>query len=489
MGMAVVLGLIAALGLALFPAVAGAKGKTKRDKNVTVMTRNLYLGSDLSDALAKGLALGTLSGRPDAYADAVGQVLQNVNATDFGKRAISLASEIKGNRPDLVGLQEAALWRIQIPTDATPLNPSSERATTVTFDFLQQLLDQLNRKAMTKKQCKKKHLSSKKCYRGYRLVISQDEFDFESFADFDHNNGPDGVTCDITDPSCSAPPASNWTFGNDDTGNEFGEPPAPFPGDANGDNGGATDVDCPDANPATGALYGNLGAWGGSLVNVCLFHGIDMDGRLTMRDAIIARKGAGVKTSNASNGHYDTYLQYSFAGIPVPVLRGFNQVDARVRGNRFHFVNTHLEAFDSLATGNPTNKGPMNRGQVRAAQAQQLISQALQSPGSVILVGDLNSNVPGEQSGDEAAYQGLLDNGFSERTSSPLSCCYQGQLLNNQSDTLTHQVDHIMTHTPGITLKRGFQTTTFANGLWSSDHAGVGAVLRFFGGKKHKKKK
>src|SRR5207248_355794 len=123
--------------------------------------------------------------------------------------------------------------------------------TTVTFDFLQQLLDRLNKKAMTKKQCKQKNLNAKKCFRGYRLVVSQDEFDFESFADFDNNPGPDGKTCDITDPpNCPGPPSDAWTWGNDDTGNEFGEPPPPFPGDANGDNGGVTDTDCPDANPA-----------------------------------------------------------------------------------------------------------------------------------------------------------------------------------------------------------------------------------------------
>lgn len=503
-GLAMLLGLVAALGLVLFPGSAAAKGK-KKNKNVTVMTRNLYLGSDLTQALVEGLKLGTPAGHPDTYANAVGQVLQNVNATDFGKRAISLSQEISKKRPDLVGLQEAALWRVQIPTDATPLNPNGGQADTVTFDFLQQLLDQLNKKAKSKAACRKQGISpsSPKCYRGYRLVVSQNEFDFESFADFDNNPGPDGKTCDITDvANCPNPGtgSDSWTWGNDDTGNEFGEPPTPpFPPDSNfdqspfdgtgtdptpGDNG-LPGSDCPDNNPSASPVPPFPAAFGQTHNNVCLFHGIDMDGRLTMRDAIIARKGAGVKTSNPSSGHFDTYLQYSFAGIPVPVLRGFNQVDARVRGHKFHFVNTHLEAFDSQATGNPTNKGPMTRGSVRNAQAQQLIAQALQGPGPVILVGDLNSNVPGVQPGDEQAYQALLANGFLERTSNPASCCNDDQLLSNPNPVgFDHQVDHIMTHTPGITLKKAFETTKYQSGLWSSDHHGVGAILTFFGNKK-----
>ena len=590
-GLAMVLGLVAALGLVLFPGVADAKKKKKKKStDVTVMTRNLYLGADLTPALTQGVQLGS-PGHQDPFADAVGQVIQDVNSTDFGRRAVSLAAEIKGKKPDLVGLQEAALWRVQIPSDVTPLNPASDHATTVTFDFIQQLLDQLNANAKTKKQCKKKGISPKssKCYRGYRLVVSQDEFDFESFADFDHNNGPDGKTFSIT-ASTSQADTAKWLDGNDDTGLSFGEPPAaqcsdgidndgdgkidwgPGPGNepsdlsppatdvtkdcvARGDNletqdgtpagapsglpqdanfdshayvGGSGDItgagldpsypanvdDCApgprpvDTNPGPGPAFGfdpdggggPLPPWPfagfngdqepaipGTQTPVCVFHGIDLDGRLTMRDAVIARVGNGVKTSNPSSGQYSTHLQYSFAGQAVPVARGFNQLDANVRGRKFHFVNTHLEAFDSLASGNPTNQGPMGRGQVRAAQANELTVRALQSSMPVILVGDLNSNVPPVQPGDELAYQVLLANGFQERTLAPVSCCYDDPLLSNpNSPGLDHQVDHVMTHTPSVTLKNSGITTTFANGLWSSDHAGVFSTLRFPGGGKKK---
>ncbi len=92
------------------------------------MTRNLYLGADLGPAIA---AKDTC-----AAIDAGGKILNDVDASDFTKRAPLLAAEIKQNQPDLVGLQEAALWREQEDADftATP-------ATQVRYDFLKTLLE------------------------------------------------------------------------------------------------------------------------------------------------------------------------------------------------------------------------------------------------------------------------------------------------------------------------------------------------------------
>src|SRR5256885_7797368 len=77
--------------------------------------------------------------------------------------------------------------------------------------------------------------------------------------------------------------------------------------------------------------------------------GSELNVRLTMRDAILARKG--VKTSHAKAGHFSTLLQVRPGGVPTNVTRGWTRVDAKVgKSKTFRFVNTHLEAFDNQAT-------------------------------------------------------------------------------------------------------------------------------------------
>jgi endonuclease/exonuclease/phosphatase family metal-dependent hydrolase len=99
---------------------------------VSVMTRNLYLGADLSGVI------GALIYDPGSVPAAAGQVWADVQSTDFNVRAEALADEIEAAAPDLVGLQEVALWRTQIPADSLSAHPRKARI--VEYDFLKILL-------------------------------------------------------------------------------------------------------------------------------------------------------------------------------------------------------------------------------------------------------------------------------------------------------------------------------------------------------------
>jgi endonuclease/exonuclease/phosphatase family metal-dependent hydrolase len=370
----------AALILALLPSLAIAKAK--EGKEVNVMTRNLYLGADLGPPIA-AKSVGE-------FTELNGGVLREVTANDFPVRAKGLAQEILKKKPDLVGLQEAALWRTGPPSLEPLLNSAAvPTATAVRYDYLAELLAQLN-KGKGKPQ--------------YRVAISQDEFDFEA------------------------------------------------PADENGIPGDGPNKLIPNA---------------------------EINGRLTMRDVILARNGAGVTFKHARGGHFANLLTEAISGVNIIVTRGWVAVDAKVRGSHtFRFVNTHLEAFD------PATQVPS----IRALQAGELVAPGGPATTSlpVILVGDLNSDDDTVEPGDQQAYRTLLGAGMRERsTNTPLGCCLNSSLLavgaGGSVADFNHQVDHVMTRDPKeIKLKASAVTGRQpVNGFWDSDHAGLFSALRF----------
>jgi hypothetical protein len=583
-------GLIAALSLALTPGIADAK-KKKKD-TARVASYNLYLGSDLADATNAGLAR-----RTDLFADEVGEVLREVNANDFNLRAGTIAKKIKKQKTDLVGLQEAALWRIEVPTDGGG-PPRDTSALVPLIDYIDTLLNKLNKKARSKKACgkaaKKRKAQGKKpkpCYRGYRLVGFQQEADVEQLGDFDNNPGPNNRTCDLSSGACGNPYPSggggggsdDWLSGNDDTPNvNVGEPPAPqcadgidndgdgrtdfgfdwvtggtndefstpppgsgipappsddcdsrldnderpnsaplsLPQDANMDHhfyspnfnapsdpvvgavpdkfGNGVDqagvTDCPDtsadAGPSVGADPDGSGGpappwdapgFGAANVPVCLFHGIDGDLRLQMRDAIIARKGAGVKTRNVRGGNFSSVFQVTVFGTNLNFTRGWIDTDASVRGKKFHLVNTHLESE--------------NAGTIREDQASELVAPGGPATApKTVLVGDLNSDparaptgLPNNDGGSNIAINRLFAAGFFP-VEVPGFSGGHGELLNDLSNTLDNgRIDHILANNPSIALRSGKILDPIGGGLWASDHGGVLSRLKVPGKKKKKK--
>ena len=144
----------------VIPAAAEARSGPK----ITVMSRNVFLGADLSPAIGASTI-------PQAI-DGAGVIWNEFQSTRFAERAVPLAREIKRSKADLVGLQEVALWRKQTPSDggAPPVSPlpTSTAATAVEQDFLAILRRQL-RNAGAK----------------YRVVVVQEEFDAELPVDVD----------------------------------------------------------------------------------------------------------------------------------------------------------------------------------------------------------------------------------------------------------------------------------------------------------------
>jgi endonuclease/exonuclease/phosphatase family metal-dependent hydrolase len=143
--------LLALAALMLVPATALANGSKSKTTNVNVMTRNLYLGADI-------ISLATASDRND-FEQKAAALFQTVQRTDFNSRAALIADEIKKNKPDLIGLQEVALWRKG--ADGVK-DGSATPATEVVYDWLD-ILDA---------ELKKRKLK-------YRVVRVQPEFDFE----------------------------------------------------------------------------------------------------------------------------------------------------------------------------------------------------------------------------------------------------------------------------------------------------------------------
>ncbi|MCB0874638.1 MAG: hypothetical protein R2718_06185 [Solirubrobacterales bacterium] len=374
------LGLAAVALLAPATGTAAKKGK-KKDPKVTVMTRNLYLGADLGPAISA-------PDLPSAF-DAAGEILNSVDATDFPARAKLLAKEIAKAKPDLLGIQEAAIWKDQTPSDlgAPPLGVGTP-ATNVRYDFLKLLQDELKDRGAK-----------------YKVASLQTEFSAEL-------------------------PANT------------------------------------DGNDATGPL------------------GADMDGSLTMQDAILVRKDGKVKTSKPKSGNFETRYEPEVGGIVVPVDRGWESVEAKIKGGKktrsakFRFVNTHLEAF-----GDPA---------IREAQARELFAKGgpLKTKDQVVFVGDINSGGPKDKigpgyttPGDEGAYNALVDDAGLFNLGTRQTCCYADVFESVIGDyRFDHTVDHVMSK-PKLKQLDAYvtgddPTVTGPGGVVASDHGGLVSKLR-----------
>jgi hypothetical protein len=125
-------------------AIGTAETGPRPAKPITAMTRNVYLGADINRPINAALKAQSEGKPPQEVLVALGNATHETRAivdqTNFPVRARLLAGEIARTEPDVVGLQEVALWRsgpLQLDQVGVP------NATTVDYDFLQILLSAL----------------------------------------------------------------------------------------------------------------------------------------------------------------------------------------------------------------------------------------------------------------------------------------------------------------------------------------------------------
>ena len=157
---------------------AQAGARPGRGQPITVMTRNVYVGGDITRPVQ------ATNGKQGAEAllalgHANHELRSIVDQTDFRVRSRLLAREIARARPGLIGLQEVATWR-RGPLELDQLG--IRNATTVDYDFLELLLDEL------------RDLGAH-----YRVVAEQQESDVEAPAFLgDLSNPQDGFDVRLT---------------------------------------------------------------------------------------------------------------------------------------------------------------------------------------------------------------------------------------------------------------------------------------------------
>ncbi len=125
--------------VALLLAASACTSSTSPNQ-LTVVSQNLYLGGDIFSIVQAGTATEA--------AVATYGVWSSVQATNFPARAKVIAAGIAAQDPDVIGLQEVAIWRTGAPIVCAPDGSgvtviNDPQASTVVYDFLASLQAEL----------------------------------------------------------------------------------------------------------------------------------------------------------------------------------------------------------------------------------------------------------------------------------------------------------------------------------------------------------
>lgn len=336
------------LGAFLF-APASAAGKA----TVKVMTYNIFQGTDFVEVLSAQTA--------EEFLAASQLTLQQVVDSKLPLRMQAIAAEIAETQPDLVGLEEATLWRYGIGPNPTD----------VLFDPLQELLKALNGRGQH-----------------YTAVVIADEYELQ---------GP-----------------------------------------------------MPD-----------------------LMHYLRANGR----NVILARTGRhDMHLSNKQSGAFHTLLTIPSAILGnLTIVRSWGSVDVEFHDESFRFIVTHLE--------NPIPQIPESYLLLQA-QAKELSDVPANTSLPVILAGDFNAIANQLTDPSNATYQEMLNLGFHDSWEE-IHPSWPGLTwpLENASlvDTATQRIDFVF-HRGDVTAREawleGDDWYDRVDGMWPSDHAGLGALLQ-----------
>ncbi len=334
----------------------GAKPDAKannRDRELGVMTRNMYLGTDFDDIFNATNQISLFI--------AVGAAYSNVQAGNVPERIAGIADEIEAASPTLVGLQEVALWETGAFGDPSP-------ADTVAFDFLAMLHAELAARGLR-----------------YATVAEQRNFypELPAFINF-----------------------------------------APV-----------------------------------------------FDVRFTDRTVILARtdlKTSQFKLENAHSQQFTATFSADTILGQVPISRGWNSADVKMRGKNYRFVNAHLESFDST---------------INFMQANELLQTAGNTNLPLIFAGDFNADAEA----NAASYQLLLNAGFTDvwEQTHPNDAGFTWALFLTDPTAYTsptQRLDLVMIRGEIDALDSDIVgenplTDRTPSGLMRSDHAGVIASL------------
>ena len=225
------------------------------------------------------------------------------------------------------------------------------------------------------------------------------------------------------------------------------------------------DIEMPMLNPYTGVLS---------------------DVRLVDHDVILVRKG--LRAKKAYNGNYFFNLNMELGGAEVEFTRGFVAVEVKIQGEKYRFVNTHLEVRGAEESEFRV---------IQALQMNELLGLLENEKKPIIMLGDFNSSEDDEVFTHnvyglimppywQAIYKGysdswLLQDDFGDGYTSGFD-----EDVNDPTAELTTRIDLIFIDQKKLKIKNvdadvvGDEIEDMTpSGLWPSDHAGVVAKIRF----------